>query len=114
LLMPPPVYHLLSFLLHLLPVECYHSFLQPPATPAADASAQKSFFQLQSYQHQNIRKPQLDKNIQGNHIATWCCTFNTLAAFLTSVIHNHAFCFSMRTHVAELQCSLVTFSYHHC
>src|SRR5204863_678038 len=65
LLMPLPVYHSLLFLLHLLSVECYHSFLQPPAAPAADISAQKSFFQLQSYQHQNIRKPQLDKNIQG-------------------------------------------------
>ena len=47
-------------------------------------------------------------------IATWCCTFNTLAAFLTSVIHNHALCFSMRTHVAGLQRLLTTFSYHHC
>ena len=62
---PPPVYHSLSFSLHPPPVECYHSSLQPPAAPAADASARKSFFQLQSYQHQNIRKPQLDKNIQG-------------------------------------------------
>src|SRR6266480_1324055 len=62
---PPPVYHSLSFSCHLLPVECYHSSLQPLAAPAADTSAQKSFFQLQSYQHQNIRKPQLDKNIQG-------------------------------------------------
>src|SRR5436305_6824917 len=63
--MPPPVYHSLSFSLHPSPVECYHSSLRPPAAPAADASAQKSFFQLQSYQHQNIRKLQLDKNIQG-------------------------------------------------
>src|SRR6266480_4695383 len=62
---PPPVYHSLSFSCHLLPVEYYYSSLQPPAAPAADTSAQKSFFQLQSYQHQNIRKPQLDKNIQG-------------------------------------------------
>src|SRR5205814_7902118 len=48
------------------------------------------------------------------HVATWCCTFNTLAAFLTSVIRNYALCFSTRTHVAGLQCSLATFSYHHC
>src|SRR5436305_7538051 len=65
LLTPPPVYHLLLFSLYLLPVECYYLFLQSPAAPAADTSAWKSFFQLQSYQHQNIRKPQLDKNIQG-------------------------------------------------
>src|SRR5437762_6069771 len=63
--MPPPVYHLLLFSLHPPFVECYHSFLQLSAVPAANTSAQKSFFQLQSYQHQNIRKPQLDKNIQG-------------------------------------------------
>src|SRR5213078_2213396 len=76
---PPPVYHSLSFSLYPLPVECYHSSLQPPAAPAADASARKSFFQLQSYQHQNSENPNWTKTYKVSrcnlvlHVQYTCC-----------------------------------------